>query len=410
MTRTLAPLSARDHGRTLYAGEPLVFHCNFYNYWLQKTMLLDPTLHMEHVIEAAAAEAVYAMLQRGAASLPAGGGEAGRRALAEHTFAELGFGTLDLSRVGPGGGTVHTPVSHYGQCFRQVVEEDFAAPQTLFDAGYARAAAAFVHRRPAGSFRARIDACASMGAAAGRIELSLGEPEMVFGGYAHAAHLAAVPPPPFADTSVDEAGIHTALAGLDFSGNEEGLLPRFGVMLTRHFASFYNRSSFEFLARMGETGLEEAAEMLLVDTGYRCAFHTFGGIMTSPEWDAVIRPQCRTRADWAHGMVAVVNTLGWGTWRIREIDDDHIVVHLHDDYESCGWRDLYGLADRPVSHLAAAGVAGMMNLIYCADVHDKPTLDLDFYRRAFESDGLFEAEQRTSMAMGHEVTEIVASR
>jgi len=410
MNRTLAPDESRDHGRALYGGEPLVFHCNFYNYWLQKTMLLDPTLGMERVVEAAAAEAAYAMLRRAEVSLPDGGSLETRRALAEHSFAQLGFGIMDLSGVEADGGVVAVPISHYGQCLRQAVAEDFAAPQTLFDAGYAAAAAAFVHRRPMNGFRPRIEACASMGAPAGRIVLTAEAPEVSFGGYRHQAHLPATPPPPFGGTAVDEAAIHGALAGLDFSGNEEGLIPRFGVMLTRHFASFYNRSSFEFLVRMGEVGLLEAAEMLLVDTGYRCAFHTFGGIMTSPEWDAVIRPQCETRADWVHGMVAVVNTLGWGTWRVVELDNDHVVMHIHDDYESCGWRDMYGVADRPVSYLAAAGVAGAMNLVYAANIHEKPTLDLDFYAQAFEADGLFVAEQRRSMAMGHEVTEIVASR
>ncbi len=410
MTRALAPGIPRDHGRFLYGGEPLVFHCNFYNYWLQKTLLLDPELQMEEVIQAAASEAAGQMFRRAAASLPGGGTASDRLALAVDSFAELGFGTVDLSGVSAEGGTVTLPVSHYGQCFRQVVESDFATPQSLFDAGFVSAAAAFVHGVPRHTFQATIEACASMGAPAGRIRLDATGAALTFDGYAHEAHSAGDPGSPFADTSVDEAAILGALGTLDFSGNEEGLIPRFGVMLTRHFASFYNRISFEFLRRMGKTGLLDAAEMLLVDTGYRCAFHTFGGIMTSAEWDAVIRPQCKTRADWVHGMVATVNALGWGVWRVSELSEDRVVVRIYDDYESCGQLDMYGRSERPVSHLAAAAVAGTMNLIYAADIHEKPTLDLDFYARAFEQDGLFEPEQTKSMAMGDEYTEIVASR
>ncbi len=410
MTRSLPPGGPQPHGRYICGGEPLVFHCNFYNYWLQKTLLLDPTLQMDRIIQAAAAEAATSMMSSAAASQADGMSEADRRALAIDSFAELGFGTLDLGAVNSAGGMAQLPVSHYGQCLRQVVEADFAVPQSIFDAGYVEAAAAFVHGLPPNSFTATIRDCASMGASAGRIELGTSDSAPLFAGYAHTAHGLADPGSPFSDTSVDEAAILAALGGLDLSGNEEGLVPQFGVMLTHHFASFYNRISFEFLRRMEATGLLEAAEMLLTDTGYRCAFHTFGGIMTSPEWDAVIRPQCKTRADWVHGMVATVNALGWGVWRVTELTENRVVVRIYDDYESCGYLDMYGQSDRPISYLATAAVAGMMNLIYGADIHEKPVLDLDFYARAFEADGLFEPEQTRSLAMGDEFTEIVASR
>ena len=62
--------------------------------------------------------------------------------------------------------------------------------------------------------------------------------------------------------------------------------------------------------------------MLLVEAGYRCAFHTFGGIMSSAEWDAVIKPQCEDWKDWVHGMVATINALGWGVYRVAELSEE----------------------------------------------------------------------------------------
>lgn len=409
MSRLLAPGAGRDHGRFTYGGEPLVFHCNFYNYWLQKTLLLDPELHMERVIRAAAAEAAGQTLRTAASALQLQGVEQ-RRRLAQDTFAQLGFGTLDLSGVTQDGGTVVVPVSHYGLCLRQAIGEPFATPQSLFDAGYAAAAAAFVHELPVGTFESTIEACQSTGAPQGILSLRATGQAEVFDGFANEAHLPQPPPHPSTDTSVDEGAILGALSTLDLSGNEEGLIPRFGVMLTRHFAGFYNRISFEFVRRMEQDGMLEAADMLLLDTGYRCAFHTFGGIMVSPEWDAVVRPQCETREDWVHGMVAVVNALGWGTWRVMELDDTHVVIRIYDDYESCGWLDMYGTTDRPRSHLACGAVAGMMNLIFSAGIEHKPTLDLEFYANTFEQDGQFEPEQLASMASGDPYTEIVARR
>ena len=54
MNRKIAKYTAAAHGKTLMGGESLVFHCNYYNYFLQKTLLLDETLGMEVVIHDAA--------------------------------------------------------------------------------------------------------------------------------------------------------------------------------------------------------------------------------------------------------------------------------------------------------------------------------------------------------------------
>lgn len=410
MSRTLGPYVASQHGKRLLGGEPLVFHCNYYNYFLQKTLLLDEEVGMREVIADAAAASSYAMLSHTARELGLKTPDE-RRHLAESTFAELGFGLIDLSAVSPDGGVVRVPVSHYGRCLRVAAGAEFAQPQTYFDAGYAAAATSIIHGVPLDSLHGAIVACQSMGAPEGIISVSrrtASSPLLASCG--QGAHWPGTPVGPNTKTSVDEAGILAALATLDFSGNDEGLVPRFGVMLTAHFGNFYNRISFEFVNRMKSTGLLEAAEDLLGEAGFQCAFHTFGGIMTSAEWDAVIKPQCKTREDWVHGMVATVNALGWGVWRVHELTPDRLVIRAYDDYESSGWVGMYGKSDRPVSYLLAGGVAGIMNLVYVADIASKPTLDGALYEKVFEAESRFVPRQTRSMAMGDDYSEIVAER
>lgn len=409
MSRQLMPVTNADFGKNVMSGEPLIFHCNFYNYFLQKTILLDPTLDMEQVIRAAAAE-----VARGVLAEAQGKPAAEIFQIATDTFAELGFGTIDFSGLTAEGGEVQVPVSHYGTCLRQASGADFAEPQCWFDAGFSVGVCEVAFGLEPGGLDAEILACQSQGAEAGKIKVGAGELTVYTSpGIGHHVDSATLPPPAADNdptSKVDESAILAALGTLDFSGNEEGLLPRFGVMLTNHLGNFYNRISFEFVKRMGASGLLEAAEMLLVEAGYRCAFHTFGGIMSSPEWDAVIKPSCQGWKDWVHGMVATINALGWGVYRVAELEDNKLVLRIYDDYESCGFKGMYGDADRPVSYLAQGGAAGIMNLIKVGNIEGKPTLDFDFYCEVFENDARYEATQTKSIASGDEYTEIVVSR
>lgn len=408
MTRRLAPYVQAAHGKILVGGEPLVFHCNYYNYFLQKTVLLDETLGMEEVIADAAYAPVRAQLEAGARALglvtPAE-----RRELAEHTFAQLGFGLVDLGDAIRGSGDARLPVSHYGTCLRIAAGAEFAGAASYFDAGYVAAATDFVRQGPTSV--GRIVACQSLGAAEGRVALAPRTEDPRFTSPGQGAHHDGAVPPCSVRSSIDEPAILAALSGLDLAGNEEGLVPRFNVMLTHHYANFYNRLSFEFLHRMEGTGLLEAAEELLVEAGLRCAFHTFGGIMTSAEWDAVVRPRCDTREDWVHGMVATVNALGWGVYRIHElVPGKRLVLRIHDDYESSGYLGMYGRAKRPVSYLAAGGAAGLMNLVYVGDIAQAKAVDGSDYERIFESEDRFRVTQTRSFARGDAFTEIVAER
>jgi hypothetical protein len=408
MERTLAGYLASPHGKLLMGGEPLVIHSNHDNGFLQKAVLLDDKLGMEVVIHDAAQASAHALLTAAGRERSAVTGSA-RRHLAAATFAQLGFGTLDLGAVGPDGGTAVVPVSHYGAALRPAADER-ARPQSYFDAGYAAAAAAFLHGRQAEAYAGAIEACIATGALAGRIAVTPRAGRSAFYSPGIGARSREAPPPPFAATSVDERAILAGLATLDFAGNAEGLVQRFGVTWTHHLANFTCRIAFEFLRRMADAGLREGAEALLGEAGLRGAFHTFGAIMTSTEWDALIKPQCKGRDDLVHGMIATINALGRGTWRVFELSPERIVVRIYDDFESCGYRGMYGKAERPVSHLAAAGVAGLMNLVYVARIDEHPALDAACYARAFESPERFVARHTRSLAADGGYTEIVASR
>jgi hypothetical protein len=213
---------------------------------------------------------------------------------------------------------------------------------------------------------------------------------------------------------VDENAIISAVATLPLGGNEQGFIPAFGVVLTRMYADYYNKISFRFERALQKALGDESSDIaapLLVEAGHVCAFNTFGGIMESDEWAAVVQPMLDTHEDWLPGIVGVINALGWGKWKIHELKaDEKLVIDIQDSYESTGYVKEFGTADRCKCYLATGGVAGLMNLLYHVDITEKPALTREFYETSFNTPGCFGAEEVMCAAKGDPHCRIVATR
>ncbi len=389
------------HGLALLGGEPHVFHCHHYNCFLQKTVADQGALvDAPALLTRPAAEVAFSQLQALGAD----------RATVASLFSTLGFGLLDLAGLTAEGGKVSMPSSHYAQGWLSKFGKA-ESPVCFMPAGFVEAAA---RHHFGGDYTARETACVAAGAS--RCEI-----EVVRGGAAlqkspGAGALATFGPRPEAATrtSVDEAAIISACAGLPLSGDREGQIHAFGVSLTRHYANYYNLLSYRFDREMEEKageGAAMAARLLLVEAGLVCAFNTFGGIMESAEWEALIKPQCRTREDWAYGMVAVVNALGWGRWSIAELQPGaRLEVVVDGSYESNGYLSAYGKSSTPRCYLATGGVAGLANLLYNADILERPSLTPEFYEQTFKNPGLFVGREVECRAMGAPACRFVAER
>lgn len=399
------------HRRCIVGDEPMIFHCHHYNVSLQRALLDAGYVDFRPVLVGAAASVSRAQLARVFAQR--GITDAVERArIACELYRWAGFGTLSLDGVGPEGGTVRTSSSHYalGWLSRFGKSEE---PVCFFASGWLAGALAAIHDAPAGTFAVRHDTCCAAGADACEFVLSRGDTTYASFESPGVGTLCQHEPRPIPATPVDYEGFLGAVSGMPLVGNDEGNIPAFGVFLTRHYANYYNRVSFEFLRHLESTYGEEgraAAEALLVEAGRVCAFNTFGGIMTSTEWDALIRPALKSDEDWVHGMVAVANALGWGRWQVTSASSERAEFVLHDDYESIGYLAEYGKAEHPVSYLARGGVEGLMTLVYLARIADRPTLDFAFYEKTFRAGTRYEAESLASRAMGDDVTAFRVTR
>ncbi len=150
-------------------GHSMVFHCHHYNSTLQRTIEENMGAEAFQVLTVAAQEAARKQLKQLVAP-----SASPREALSQAAalFAELGFGTLDFSGLGPRGGVVVSPSSHYGMSWLvKFGERKHAACE--FPAGYVTAAVIVAFHVEPERVWARETSCVACGAPACRFEVEV---------------------------------------------------------------------------------------------------------------------------------------------------------------------------------------------------------------------------------------------
>jgi len=394
-----------QHDRLVWGGEAMIMHCHHYNCFLQRSIQDAEYIDSAPFLVGAAAEVAYGQLRQVLADAADVGA---RKSAVEKLYRTCGFGLIDLSAVTERGGEVRTRSTHYSTGWREKFGRS-AGPVAFFSTGFLAGALAAIYGLELGSVQAKQVQCRSTGAEEDVFVLGRGASNFTTFEPRGKPELLPIGQQAEPETPVNREGITQAVVGMPLAGNAQGMIPAFGVYLTRMYADYYNRISFAFERELigvsGRTGIEVASG-LFIEAGHVCAFNTMGGIMTSAEWDGLVLPMLKTRQDWLYGIVACVNALGWGTWKVLDVTDSTATFRVYNDYESVGYRSMYGTADHGISYLATGAAAGLMNLIYVGDIHNKPALTPAFYDRLFKAPGVFRAKMNRCMAMGDPYTEI----
>ncbi len=406
MSNTIPATVDAAHRRCDVAGEPMILHCHHYNTFLQQTIADADYVDSQPFLVGAANEVAFAQLTALFKEEKISDVQE-RKQMAEDVFRWAGFGRVNLAELNEAGGSVTTAHSHYSHAWLTKFGKA-EAPVDFFTTGWLTGALAAIYDLPQGAISCEQLECLAAGGSSNVYKTyAADKPNYSLFASPGEGPLTEHAPQKIPESPVDYEGIFAALTGMEIVGDETGSIPAFGVYLTRHYANYYNRISFEFVhalvEMMGSDGAA-MAEPLLVEAGHVCAFNTFGGIMNSPEWDALIKPSLKSREDWVHGIVAAVNALGWGRWQVTDLSADEATIVIHDDYESVGHLAAYGESKYPVAHLARGAAMGIMNLVYIGDVESKPEFSEEFYNRLFKSDDSFHSDLLKSRAKGDEVT------
>ncbi|PCC71810.1 V4R domain-containing protein [Nannocystis exedens] len=343
--------------RRRIAGHDVIIHCHHYNARLQRTIEGARGIDGKGII-VGAAETVFA--DQLARALRPDDDEARRWAVAELLYRHLGFGRIDLSQVGAG--IVTADSSHFVEGWLAGLGES-ADNVCSFTEGYVQGA---VYAVTGAAVRVREVECMARGAERCRFEVDRGErppvtpnrkeppipaPREPGAGWLRSPH-------------VDEQAIIDAVVGMPMVGDDAGLIPAFSVYLANMPADFYNRICIGFVEAMRGLGRDKTAIRLLVSDAEHCGMNTFRGIMHSPEWDGLIAPMVRDRADALHAIIAISNALGWGDWHVTAHTPRSLALESRYGYEAVGYREFRGLAAAPQCAMLTGVAAGVMELVY----------------------------------------------
>ncbi len=163
--------------------------------------------------------------------------------------------------------------------------------------------------------------------------------------------------------AIDRKRIIEAMSQIEIVGNEDGLIPAFGVFVQQLPASFWNGFAERLTSRVDADTLE-AAEWLLVNAAHECGYHTGYGIITSEEWKAVVEPMIENAPeDVLHGAFAIFTAWGWAKAEIVElVPGEKMVVRAYDYYESDVVK--YGRSNKHSAYMIRGVSAAFMDLAY----------------------------------------------
>lgn len=404
----------QDRNAYIAADEPMILHCHHYNCFLQSSIeSAADYIDVYSILADSAQEVVFHQLNTHFSGITASSDE--RKKIAEDLHKFAGFGTLDLSNTSEGKGSATSPWNHYveGWITKFGLRKPTDKGVALFTAGFIAGALDAIYDKPLGFHGSAQTSCKSKGETTNSFAVSVANKTNLSASKGQGKYTQFNYENP-QNSSVNYVGIREALIGLPIEGNDDGAINAFGVLLTRMYANYYTAISYKYLkameAEIGEMGTE-IAEELLIESGHVCAFHTFGGIMESNEWNALIKPTLNDKADWVHGITACLNALGWGKLEVIDlVPNEKLVLRVHSGYELNYYLNNYESSERPKAMFKTGAAAGIMNLIYHGDITTNPELTPEYYNKVFKTEGRFVGKQTKCRSLGDDYDEFVAER
>lgn len=344
-------------GLKVLAGMNMVIHCHHYNARLQRTLEQNHKINGKEIFRNAATITYWELLKE----LDAVKRPSDKAQFIENLYKFLGFGTLNLSSLEEDRATSSS--GHFVEGWNCGALKTKGTVCTMTE-GFLEGAIKAMYNL---DVEVRETCCANQpGVERCEFQITRNKSGLNF----HLAKKNKVCSPARdnsteALSNIKAETIIDAVMNMPLSGNNEGLIPAFNVYLAHTPQDFYNRVALNFIAEMNKVGFGSIAKEMLVEDAEHCALNTFGGVLESEEWSALVLPMVKEEKDNLFGLVAVANALGWGRCHITEHTPyKTLTLHSSNGYEAYGHIETKGYSDKPQCFMLRGVCAGLMGLVY----------------------------------------------
>ncbi len=395
---------------------PYVYHCHHFNLFHDQTV--EDALGEEEAFEVrsrAAQSAAWQLLSdlvaESGASTPAE-----RLQLAVAVFPWMGQGRLQLLADG-GGGTARGDHLHYSFAWREKygsrVRRHF--PIDAFAAGFSAAATEVAFALPPGTLGPSEKSCYACRQPACDFELERQSEREASEPVDREVFLRHIRDP---GEGLGEDRISTIAQGLKefllgVEGDERGLVQGFGIFITRHLSSYYDQTAYDTIHHIEKHAPQAtpAVEELFGESGHVCAFYTFGNILLSPEWEAMVGPLGGEVEEIVTSSTAITRALGFGHWTVDELEPERrLVMRSSSNYESPFYLERYGRSEKPRCYFFANAARAIMQLAHGVDWPSRPELSEDLYLSLFKADLKWRVEETRCRSKGDDLCEVVVTK
>jgi hypothetical protein len=394
-----------EHNYLEIGGEAMIFHCHHYITNLQRTIMDADYIESSKFLIGSAADSIYHQLTNLCKDLNL---EESKQ-MAQDIYKTFGYGLIDLSCMDENGCELKTTKSFFSKTW---FEKFGKSDKTIdyYTTGFLAATYAVLYKKELKDIYAKQTTCMACGDDINTHVIKLGE--RTFDIYPPKKPTVFKDVPKLKIDWEHEEKITNAFLGAHATmlGNEEGLIKAFGVYLVRNQSDFINRLQFEFVKEMknvaGEYGITLASE-LLMEAGHACGFFTYGGIMTSPEWEQAVKPYLTCKEDWIKALASLVNTMGWGYHTAVELSEQKAVFRNYNDFEDLSHLRMYGESSYPVHWANSGGFTGLMQLVYNTNLVNGERIETEEGFRCMRRSTVgYKTRMKKSIACGDDYLEV----
>ena len=407
----------RDRNTFTFAGEPLAFHTDHYNCFLQKEIEeLQRFIDAEKILVNSAQ--VLAFTQFTALFKKHDKWDIEKRKkIVEDYFSYCGFGKINIHNLQPKGGYVETDKEHYGLAWKRIHGERSSEQNGVayFLMGFLCGATEAVHDIALGTFDAKQITCISKGDAKTRIDVFRGLRKKLQTSVGEGQPQVFESQPSSSHTSVNYTAIMDSILGDTVESIEDtGLIEKYGGNVTRHYANYSNLVCLRVLIELEKNYKREGlakAKSIVIKSSQMSAFHLIGNLVGSKEWEQHISPTVNSTEDQLHGILAFINTLGWGKWEAEELNSSaRTTFSIVSSTESNAFLKMVGKTKAPVCFFIEGMVGAIMNMVYNTKLTPNMELNKELFESIFKADNRYVVVEAKTRMMGEESDRFVVER